>query len=98
MVRDNKGRFQKGISGNPGGMKKSEFSISALIDKCVTKADWIDMLNAAKIKAKRGDIKCIEWLTDRRFGKPSQPITGKKDEPLAVTIVEIIKSYENIND
>jgi hypothetical protein len=78
MVRDSKGRFKKGVSGNPDGRPKSEVNITALIDQCVTESDWIEMLNAGKAKAKRGDIKWVEWFTDRRFGKPVQPVAENK--------------------
>jgi hypothetical protein len=79
VARDANGRFVAGESANPGGRPKSELSITALIDKAMTEADWLFIIEAQIKRARRGDQKSIEWLTDRRFGKALQAteISGK---------------------
>lgn len=86
MVRDNKGRFKKGESGNKNGRPKGD--IIALIDRCVTEQDWIDIIEAQKKLAKRGVLKSAEWLADRKFGKPAQPVTGADGGALNIIITE----------
>lgn len=89
MDRNPDGTFPKGVSGNPNGRPKSDVDIIALIDSCVTATDWKNMIRKVKEKGLRGDLKCVEWLTDRRFGKVMQPIGGTgKDGALVITITE----------
>jgi hypothetical protein len=66
------GKFIKGSSGNPGGRKKSDLVITDLIDQAVTKDDWLFIFDVLVRKARRGDLKAMEMLMDRRFGKPTQ--------------------------
>ena len=74
--RDVNGRFKPGISGNPEGKKKDSLSVSALIDEAVTPDDWKFIIQQLLKRAKRGDLKAIEMLMDRRFGKALQQIDG----------------------
>lgn len=94
MVRDAKGRFCKGSSGNPGGRPTSDISLTALIDTAVTADDWDFIFKTLLRMARRGNLKAIEMLLDRRFGKAVQPNehTGKNGEP--ITLVEIIRNAE----
>jgi hypothetical protein len=100
MVRNKDGTFPKGVSGNPNGRKKLEVNLDALIDKCVTASDWLDMLSAVKTKAKRGDLKCIEFLFDRRFGKPlqSHEVAGKGGGPITLRVVRDMTGGSRIPD
>jgi hypothetical protein len=88
------GRFIKGQSGNPGGRKRSEFSIDALIDEIVTPDDWRAILRAAREKAKEGDLKAIELLLDRRFGKALQKNehTGENGAPITIRFLDDAQS------
>ncbi len=79
------GKFIKGNKANPGGRPKG-LSITALIDKAVTENDWVEIIEILYTKAKRGDLKAIEMLMDRRFGKATQPLTGDGDEPLRIVV------------
>ena len=79
------GKFVKGTSGNPGGRPKG-LSITALIDNAICESDWLFILDVLLRKARRGDVKAIDMLLDRRFGKAMQPITGKDGSPLGVVI------------
>lgn len=70
--RDASGKFIKGKSGNPGGRQKGELSISALIDSAVSETDWMFIVDVLLRMARRGNLKAIEMLMDRRFGKAIQ--------------------------
>ena len=86
MVRDNHGRFVKGNSGNPGGKKKAMFNLEDTIDQCFSEKDWITAFNAMKPRFLRGDVKIVEFIMDRRFGKPlqKQEHSGTDGNPLEV--------------
>ena len=66
------GKFIKGTSGNPGGRPKSEFTITGLIDAAVNANDWKFIIGQLLKQARRGNLKAIEMLMDRRFGKALQ--------------------------
>jgi hypothetical protein len=84
MVRDGKGRFSKGHSGNPGGKRKAEFNLQDIIDECFTADDWKAAFIAMRPRLLRGDMKVMEFIADRRWGKPTQPVGGDKTNPLEV--------------
>ncbi len=84
--RDASGKFVKGNSANPGGRPRSDLSLSALIDGAVTEDDWKFIITAQLKKARRGDHKSVEWLTDRRFGKAVQPTDNKHEGTINVII------------
>jgi hypothetical protein len=75
--------FQKGQSGNPGGRPKTVGIVRDLAGKHTKGAieTLAEVMNdkqappAARVAAANG-------LLDRAHGKPSQPITGKDEEPL----------------
>ena len=98
--RDASGKFTKGNTGNPGGRPKSDLSITALIDAVVTVDDWKFIIEAQVKRARRGDNKAIEWLTDRRFGKAIQAtqLTGADGGPVQITRVEVILPPEDKPD
>ncbi len=84
--RDASGKFIKGNNANPGGRPKSDLSITALIDEAVTVDDWKFIIQAQLKRARRGDNRAIEWLTDRRFGKAVQAISGKDGEAFTIHV------------
>lgn len=79
IQRDEKGRWLKGQgSANPGGRVASG-NIRKMIDAVICDDDWRKIIKVLYDKAMKGDLKAIEILLDRRFGKPTQPITGDDD-------------------
>jgi hypothetical protein len=88
MVRDKKGRFQKGESANPGGRPKADFNLLTIMDECITADDYRAAFNALKPKFRRGEIKVVELILDRRFGKAMQKneIAGKDDQPIKIKV------------
>jgi hypothetical protein len=90
-ARDASGKFIKGESGNPGGRPASELSITALIDSAVTREDWDFIIKQLLKQARRGNLKAIEMLMDRRFGKPAQQLQHSGELEHVVTMIEIVK-------
>ena len=80
--------FPKGVSGNPGGRPKKEFSLSA-IAKAAIEADpkiaerivkrWLDQVLAGKTEARRD-------LLDRLEGKVTQPVSGVVDGKIEIVV------------
>ena len=95
MVRDKRGRFQKGESANPGGRPKADFNLLAIMDECITADDYRAAFNALKPKFRRGEIKVVELVLDRRFGKAMQ-----KNEHTGADggALEVIFRYTNGDD
>jgi hypothetical protein len=87
MTRDEKGRFQKGASGNPSGRPAGEAEYRAVLYKCVTPADMVDVIAKALQQAKRGDPVARKWMSDYLLGTPVTRIGGaKSDTPLEIII------------
>ena len=84
------GKFLPGNSANPGGRPKGEVSITALIDEAVTGDDWRFIIKKMRDMARRGNLKVIEMLMDRRWGKPTQ-----KNEINASLQTEEVMPLEN---
>ena len=57
MTRDEKGRFIKGVSGNPKGRapREIEETYRAILIDEVSPDDWRQIIRKAKDQAKRGD-------------------------------------------
>lgn len=89
--RDASGKFTKGNKANPGGRERTDLSLSALIDEAVTKEDWVFIVKAQLKKARRGDHKSIEWLSDRRFGKAIQPTDNKHSG-----VIEVVINWDDV--
>lgn len=85
-LRNAKGQYIPGISGNPGGRTASDISITTLIDKAVNPEDWDFIFKNLLKMARRGNLKAIEILLDRRFGKAIQATehTGKDGGPIVI--------------
>ena len=90
MTRDDKGRFIKGVSGNPKGRspKDREERYYDILLTAVTFDDWQAIVKKAAEQARRGDPVARKWLSDYLVGPVQQRIdVTTKDESLnAITI------------
>lgn len=77
------GRFVKGKSGNPGGRSKG---ITSLIDSAITQADWKELVLLVLKMGRNGNLKAIEMLLDRRWGKPVQSISNGDDDNFRIVV------------
>jgi len=91
MVREKNGRYPKGVSGNPKGRPKrsTEERLLAVMADCVTDEDWRDITNRAIERAKKGDDRARQWLTNYLVGAPKQQVemTGKDGKELIFSVV-----------
>ena len=69
-VRDDKGRFVKGSSGNPSGRPIDQFKYQKKIDSTLSLKEWREIIKKAIEQAKRGDAKARQWLSEYVAGKP----------------------------
>lgn len=73
-MRDEKGRFVKGHSGNAKGRRKRQTEDKYLraLQKCATPKEWNAICKQAVKDAKKGDRSARQWLSDYLLGKPQQ--------------------------
>ena len=91
-VRNEKGQFIKGHSGNPRGRPIDQFKYQKKIDTATTLKDWREIIEKAIEQAKRGDAKARQWLSDYLLGKPIQSINMEQDGT-----IRFIVEYEKDN-
>lgn len=74
-------RFVKGQSGNPGGRPKAALDVQEL-----ARAHTPDAINAlvAALANPRERVSAAVALLDRGWGKPTQPLAGDRNAPLAI--------------
>lgn len=74
MTRDEKGRFIKGVSGNPKGRspREVEEDYRAILVSNVTKEDWAQIVKRAVVDAKKGDTAARKFIADYLIGLPVQ--------------------------
>lgn len=78
--------FKPGVSGNPNGRPKKIPAIDKLLsDK--PESEYQSVIESLFNKAKRGDVRAIEVLLDRAYGKAKQEL--KLDQPNSKQIMII---------
>ena len=91
VIRDEKGQFVKGSSGNPGGRPSK--TLTALLKdrinegKSFNKADLI--INKAIELAIEGDIQAIKWIFERVDGRPIPMRIDLIEEHKPIRILDI---------
>lgn len=69
--RDTNGRFVKGNGGGPGRPKKEkEAAYLDILLSVVTPDDWRKVCAVALARAKSGDAKARDWLSNYIVGRP----------------------------
>ena len=87
--------YQKGQSGNLKGRPKKGLALSDIIcvklaEKGKDKKRHIDaIIDAAVILARAGDKDARNWLAERGWGKPIQPVTGEVTHTWHLSIVDV---------
>lgn len=90
-------RFQKGVSGNPSGLKAIDLSVkNLLIDATPAAAQTlIDVLNDPKASPK---LRCqvAEMILNRVYGKAVQPIdasVGGNGDPVVIAFAGVLQEW-----
>lgn len=81
-MRDDKGRFIPGESGNPNGRPKD-----TITDILKLKLDPERFVDALLGKAYEGDVRAIAYVYDRLAGKVPDRIAGEQGDELIIKIV-----------
>ena len=101
-IRDEKGRFVKGFSGNPAGKPKGVKHMTTILSEALTKvaegsgdSEDITIVKALIKKAKAGDVTAIREIWDRMEGKAQQFIDHTTDgEPIVTKDVSQMTQEE----
>ena len=107
IIRDEKGQYMKGHSGNPGGRSKNTLTIilkermieDVLIDdKWLTTADLI--VDQAIKLALKGDMQAIKWIFERVDGRsiPMRLELVSEYKPIRIFEIGFDDTLENIAD
>ena len=92
-MRDDKGRFVKGESGNPKGRAKREVELDYVhvLYSTVTLSDWRAIIEKAKGQALKGDAQARKWLSDYIMGLPVQRMEhgNTDDKPFQIEVLDI---------
>jgi hypothetical protein len=86
-IRDGRGRFLKGVSGNPAGKPKGIKHMTTILTEALIavaenggESEDIAIVKALIQKAKSGDVSAIREIWDRTEGKPVQAIVTEDEE------------------
>lgn len=85
--RDSAGRFVKGMSGNPKGMKPMPQEVKEMLKAAAPEAVKLltDTMHDPKAKIDLR-VKCAETVLDRVYGKATQPIEGNLDNKIEIVL------------
>jgi len=87
-------KFKPGQSGNPGGRPKATPITDALRDALSDPAELEKFIGAVIKKAKKGDVKAFQAVSDRLEGKPAQALNlgGADGGPIVFRLERIGKN------
>lgn len=88
-MRDEKGRFVKGTSGNPAGRARREVEAAYLhvTFGAVSEDDWRKVVAAMIKQAQRGNVAAATWLGNYFLGKPQERVdVTSGDEKLHINV------------
>ena len=90
IARDSKGRFVKGVSGNPQGRlpRQTETSYLQVSESVCTFDVWREIVTKAVEQAKRGDARARQWLSDYLVGKPISMVMAVQEKQETEIIVK----------
>lgn len=93
-IRNEKGQFVPGVSGNPAGKPPGTKHMSTLLEEAIKKVaegsddpEDLQIVKALIKKAKSGDISAIKEIWDRLEGKAAQSLDVKSDGTLTINVV-----------
>jgi hypothetical protein len=89
-MRDERGRFTLGNSGNPRGRspRKVEQNYLDLAKHRCGKSEWQAIVEKAVDQAKGGDARARQWLSDYLIGKPVALSDSEKDVERATIAIQ----------
>ena len=86
--RAENGQFAKGNKGGPGRpRRRTEDQYLAATIGAVSLKDWREIVATAVAKAKRGDSRARQWLSDYVMGPPVQRLGGSDGGPVVIRVV-----------
>jgi len=101
-LRDEKGRFIKGNTGNPNGRmpKEREVKYYELTKSNVSESDWAGIVKTAVRLATKGDAQARKWLSDQLIGLPEQKVdltsNGENINAIGITGVDYRSAIANL--
>jgi len=114
VLRDSKGRFLKGVSGNEGGRPKKDTGLEVAIRSFVSSrrkgmpGSRLDsILNKITEKAEKGDVQAAKLLFAYGYGFPIQRYEGRveqtfKTDPgwisVRANILELIEAHPELKE
>jgi hypothetical protein len=95
-MRDKKGRFVKGASGNAAGRPKKENSIADMLrdigDETIIVKDGVEMTKKEALLrqiyslAFKGEAWAANFIADRTDGRPAQSLVVKKTDEIVIVV------------
>lgn len=96
-MRNEKGQFVKGQTGNPNGRppKKREDRYLEITTTTCTFEEWKAVVKRAVADAKRGDAQARKWLSDYLVGPPVQRTENKNIDMTWQDFVNQVDDWED---
>lgn len=103
-IRDEKGRFRPGVSGNPAGKPAGKKSYETEMNEAIEEYAKLNGMTPEQVKiriymrgageALKGEYSFFRDYMDRVHGKPMQPLGNADGSPLTINIIK----YGSDND